>query len=297
MIATAVQIGGGAPLPGHCLTGSRGDVCAGKPACQTGRVTQTVFDDQTGEQLEALYRIGDVVRRRGLVRSCLAAAPGERILDVGCGPGFLSAELQQEVGPAGTVAGVDSSPAMLALAARRCGSLGNVTLHPGDATSLPVEDASFDGAVCVQVLEYVADTLTALRELHRALRPGARVVVWDIDWATVSWHSKDPARMARVLEAWDEHLAHPSLPRVLAPALRSAGFQDVRMEAHPFATAHFDPGSYGVAIIPTITSFVSGRRGVNGDDAKAWASELNELGERDEFYFASLQFCFLGTRP
>lgn len=297
MIATAVQIGGGAPLPGHCLTGSRGDVCAGEPACQTGRVTQAVFDDQTGEQLEALYRIGDVVRRRGLVRSCLAAAPGERILDVGCGPGFLSAELQQEVGPAGTVAGVDSSPAMLALAARRCGSLGNVTLHPGDATSLPVEDASFDGAVCVQVLEYVADTLTALRELHRVLRPGARVVVWDIDWATVSWHSKDPARMARVLEAWDEHLAHPSLPRVLAPALRSAGFQDVRMEAHPFATAHFDPGSYGVAIIPTITSFVSGRRGVNGDDAKAWASELNELGERDEFYFASLQFCFLGTRP
>ena len=81
-------------------------------------MTETVFDDATGQQLEALYRIGDVIRRRSLVRSRLAAAPGERILDVGCGPGFLSAELQQEVGPAGTVVGVDSSPAMLALAAR-----------------------------------------------------------------------------------------------------------------------------------------------------------------------------------
>jgi arsenite methyltransferase len=260
-------------------------------------VTQTVFDDATGRQLEALYRIGDVVRRRGLVRSCLAAAPGERILDVGCGPGFLSAELQQEVGPAGSVVGVDSSPAMLALAGRRCDSLGNVTLRPGDATSLPVTDASFDGAVCVQVLEYVADTPAALGELYRALRPGGRVVVWDIDWATVSWRSKDPARMARVLEAWDEHLAHPSLPRVLVPAMRSAGFQDVRMEPHPFATAHFDSGSYGMAIIPAIASFVAGRRGLSGDDAGAWASELTELGERDEFYFASLQFCFLGTRP
>jgi arsenite methyltransferase len=259
-------------------------------------VAQTVFDDETGQQLEALYRIGDVVRRRGLVRSSLAAGPGERILDVGCGPGFLSAELQQEVGPAGSVVGVDSSLAMLALAARRCGSLGNVTLCPGDAASLPVADASFDGAVCVQVLEYVSDTLAALRELHRALRPGGRVVVWDIDWATVSWHAKDPARMARVLGAWDEHLSHASLPRVLAPAMRSAGFQDVRMEPHPFATAHFDPASYGVAIIPAITSFVSGRRDVNRDDAEAWASELAELGERDEFYFASLQFCFLGTR-
>jgi len=52
-----------------------------------------------------------------------------------------------------------------------------------------------------------------------------------------------------------------------------------------------------VAIIPTIESFVAGRRGLSGDDASAWASELTELGERDEFYFASLQFCFLGTRP
>jgi arsenite methyltransferase len=256
-----------------------------------------VFDEDTGRQQEALYHIGDAVRRRGLVRASLAAAPGESIVDVGRGPGFLSAELRQEVGPAGSVVGVDSSPAMLALAARRCQGLGNVTLHQGDATSVPVADASFDGAVCVQVLEYVADTLAALRELYRTLRPGGRVVVWDIDWATVSWHSKDPARMTRVLDAWDEHLAHPPLPRVLAPAMRLAGFQDVRMEPHPFATACFEPGSYGVAIIPVIASFVSGRRGVSGDDASAWASELNELGEHDEFYSAGLQFCFLGTRP
>jgi SAM-dependent methyltransferase len=186
---------------------------------------------------------------------------------------------------------------MLALAERQFDSQRNVTFHEGDATSLPVADASFDGAVCVQVLEYVADTAAALRELYRALRPGGRVAVWDIDWATVSWYSKDPARMARVLEAWDEHLAKPSLPRVLAPAMRSAGFHDVQMQPHSFATAHFDPGSYGVAVIPAIRSFVSGRRGVSTDEAQAWAAELNELGERDEFYFASLQLCFLGTRP
>jgi hypothetical protein len=52
-----------------------------------------------------------------------------------------------------------------------------------------------------------------------------------------------------------------------------------------------------VAIIPAIRNFVSGRRDVSGDEAEAWASELNELGDRDEFYFASLQCCFLGTRP
>ena len=258
---------------------------------------QVVFDEGASRRLEAVYRIGDVVRRRGLVRSSLAAASGERILDVGCGPGFFCAELQEQVGPAGLVVGVDSSPAMLALAARRCEGRKNVQLHEADATSLPVADESFDGAVCVQVLEYVADVPAGLGELYRALRPGGRVVVWDVDWASVSWHSKDPARMTRVLGAWDEHLAHPSLPRVLAPAMRAAGFEDVRMEPHPFATARFDPDSYGMAIISAIRNFVAGRRGVTGDEAEAWASELNGLSDRDEFYFACLQCCFLGTRP
>src|SRR5947209_13737135 len=93
---------------------------------------------------EVIYQlVSSSVRRRGLVRSSLAAAPGERILDVGCGPGFFCAELQEQVGPAGLVVGVDSSPAMLDLAARRCEGRKNVQLHEADATSLPVEDASF----------------------------------------------------------------------------------------------------------------------------------------------------------
>jgi hypothetical protein len=122
-------------------------------------------------------------------------------------------------------------------------------------------------------------------------------VVWDVDWATVSWHSADLDRMTRVLKAWDEHLAHPSLPRTLAPAMRSVGFQDVEARAHSFAAAHLDPDSYGVALVPMITSFVAGRNGVSKDEAKAWAAEQRELGQRDEFYFACLQFCFTARRP
>jgi ubiquinone/menaquinone biosynthesis C-methylase UbiE len=259
-------------------------------------VSQLAFDAETGKQLEALYRIGDAVRRRSIVRAALAATAGERILDVGCGPGFYCAELLEEVGPTGSIVGLDSSPQMLALAARRCAGHDHVEFHEADASSLPVGSASFDGAVCVQVLEYVPEVATGLRELYRALRPGGRVVVWDVDWATVSWHSADPARMDRVLAAWDEHLSHPSLPRTLAAAMRSVGFVDVEMRGHSFATARFDPDTYGVAAIPIIRSFVVGRNGVSKDDAKAWAAEQQEVGERGEFYFACLQFCFKGIR-
>jgi arsenite methyltransferase len=260
-------------------------------------VSQLAFDEETGKQLEALYQIGDAVRRRRLVRGALAAKPGDRILDVGCGPGFYCAELLGEVGPDGSIVGLDASPTMLALAAQRCEGHTNVAFDTADATSLPVADASFDGALCVQVLEYVPDVLAGLAELHRAVRPGGRVVVWDIDWATVSWHSADPERMARVLKAWDEHLAHASLPRTLAPAMRSTGFEDVKMEPHSFASAEFDPDSYGAATIPIISGFAAGRNGVSGAEAKAWAAEQLELGQRGEFYFACVQFCFTATRP
>src|SRR3954471_19867536 len=130
-------------------------------------MSQVSFDEQTGKQLEALYRTGDAVRRRSLVRAALGASAGERILDVGCGPGFYCAELVDEVGSEGKVVGVDSSAQMLELAARRCDDHENVELHEGHATSLPLEDAAFDGAVCVQVLEYVRNVAVGLSELYR----------------------------------------------------------------------------------------------------------------------------------
>jgi arsenite methyltransferase len=260
-------------------------------------MSQLVFDDQTAERIEAMYRIGDAVRRRRIVREAVAASPGERILDVGCGPGFYCVELLEDVGPSGSVVGLDGSAAMLTLAARRCTGHDNVELYEADAVSLPVPDMSFDAALSVQVQEYVADVTAGLAELYRALRPGGRVVVFDIDWATLSLHSDDPALTERVLLAWDEHLAHRSLPRMLAPRLREAGFEKVRMRAHAFVTVDFDPDSYGAAIVPFIGAFVPGRQGLTEDEAQAWVAGQRELGERGEFYFAITQFCFTARKP
>jgi arsenite methyltransferase len=261
-------------------------------------MSQLVFDDRLAAQLERLYRTRDVRRRRRLVGEALATAPGDRVLDVGCGPGFYVAELLGQVDPTGSVTGVDASPQTLALARRRTEGHENVELHLADATDLPVPDGSFDAALSVQVLEYVTDLDAALGELHRALRPGGRLVIWDVDWSTVSWHSTDPARMARVLAAWDDHLADPCLPRTLAARLRAAGFTGVGAEGrHTFATTELTPDAYGTAIVPLVEQYVAGRAGITEVEAAAWAAELGELGERGEFFFACVQFCFTATRP
>jgi len=255
------------------------------------------FDERLAEQMETIYRARDIVRRRRLVYEALRAEPGERVLDVGCGPGFYAAELLEQVGPGGSVAAVDASPAMLALAARRCEGRANVSFHEGDATALPVAHASFDRAVCVQVLEYVPEVDAALREIHGALRPGGRAVVWDIDWATLSMRSADPVRMERTLRAWDEHLHDPSLPRTLAPRMRAAGFAEVTMDGHAFVTAELTADAFGSALLPLIEENVAKAAEIGPEGARAWADEQRGLGERGEFYFACVQFCFTGMRP
>jgi arsenite methyltransferase len=259
-------------------------------------MTRITFDEDMGKALEVVYATRDVMRRRRLVREALAPAPGERILDAGCGPGFYVAELADVVGEQGAILGLDESADMLALAAARNEGRPNVSFAQGLVTAMPVEDEHFDAAICVQVLEYVPDVEVALRELHHALRSGGRLVVWDVDWGTLSWHTADPERMARVLRAWDEHLADPILPHRLAPLMRVAGFEDVRCEGHQFVTAEFTPEAYTAALLPIVKQYVANGGLVPQDELEAWAAEQLALAEAGEYYCACVQVCFSGRR-
>jgi arsenite methyltransferase len=253
-------------------------------------VSQLEFNEQLAAEMEDIYRRRDILRRRALVHDAFGASPGERVLDAGCGPGFYVAETLERVGPEGSVVGVDASEAMLALSAKRCAGHANVSFHQCDVTALPVADADFDRALSVQVLEYVADIPAALAELKRVLRPGGRLLLWDVDWGTVSWHSEDPARMQRFLAGWDEHLSDPILPRTLSAQLRSAGFEEVELTGHAFATDDVSEESYAGGLLKLMADYVG------GDEARAWADEQRDLQARGESYFACIQCCFTATR-
>jgi SAM-dependent methyltransferase len=254
------------------------------------------FDEETSRRVEALYRTPDAIRRRSFALQLLEPREGERILDVGCGPGFLAADLAAAVGPGGLVHALDVSPSMLALAAARCAPLPCVKLERADAGTLALAADAYDAALSVQVHEYVAEVEGSLRSLARALRPDGRALVVATDWDSLVWASSDRGRMARVLSAFEEHLAHPHLPRALVPLLARVGLPVQRVEVLVQLNAVLDASGYSHGLLDLVHRFVPGRRGVTQAEADAWADDLRALGARGEYFFSLNQYFFLARR-
>jgi len=253
------------------------------------------FDADAARHIQRVYSTPDVVEQRAEVLALLAAQPGERVLDIGSGPGFLVASLADAVGPRGAVHGLDQSGPMNTVAREVVGDRSWVMFDEGDALVLPYPDGSFDAAVSTQVYEYVADIPAAFAELRRVLRPGGRVLILDTDWDSVVWHVADRERHRRVMAAWEEHLVHAHLPCTLPGLLRSAGFRVTGRHLIPLFNATYAQETYSVLTIDTIARFVVGRQGLSEADVDGWIADLRERGAEDDYLFSVNRYCFLAV--
>ena len=175
---------------------------------------------------------------------------GQRAIDVGCGPGALTAELVARLG-AGSVAAVDPSEPFVAAARER---------HPGvdvqraAAEELPYEDGAFDAALAQLVVHFMADPVAGLREMARVTRQGGVVAacVWDhgggrgplsVFWAAA--HELDP-------DVEDESQLAGASEGHLAQLFEDAGLRDVEQLAlevsveHPSFEDWWEPYTLGV---------------------------------------------------
>ncbi len=119
---------------------------------------------------------------RARLREVLEPRPGERILEVGPGTGYYSLPVARWLAPGGTLELLDVQREMLDHTLRRAAEQGvdGIVATQADARSMPYGEASFDAAYLVTVLGEIPDQEAALRELHRVVRPGGRVVVGEL---------------------------------------------------------------------------------------------------------------------
>ena len=117
----------------------------------------------------------DMSEEHRIAAEMLALAPGERVLDVACGPGNFSRDFALAVRD-GLVVGLDASATMLARAVADTGN-DNVAYVRGDACALPFADGTFDAVCCFAALYLIEEPMRAIDEIARVLAPGGRVAL------------------------------------------------------------------------------------------------------------------------
>jgi ubiquinone/menaquinone biosynthesis C-methylase UbiE len=119
-------------------------------------------------------------RMRAMFADDLQLRPGERVLDVGCGPGRLAMVIAERVSPTGSVDGIDPSAEMINRATTRANKNGvPANFQVAFAQQLPFADATFDAVACTLALHHIAedDQQAAVAEMYRVLKPGGRLLI------------------------------------------------------------------------------------------------------------------------
>jgi len=205
-----------------------------------------VFDRHAGAYRDRLANAVERGEARGRARvvELLSPAPGERVVDLGCGPGVLAVPLAHAVGETGLVVAVDLAVRMLALT-RAAAPQASVARM--DMERLGLADGFFDAAACGHALQFCPDLDLALSEARRVLRPGGR-------FAASLPASGAPGLAARLLDEVFERLPRAPEPADasdtrqtvrdpdrLEAALAAAGFREVGLERVEERAAYAGP--------------------------------------------------------
>lgn len=253
--------------------------------------------DASGKPAEMIAYLDDVSRFVADEKRALLAAldmkPGDCVLDVGCGVGDDVRTLCEIVGSSGSVAGVDSSHAMIDQARKR-GVPSNATFEQGDASALPFEDGRFNAVRAERVFQHLSDPVAAAREMHRVLKPAGRAMLIDPDWGMLGIAGSDRTLTEKMIDAMNAHTADGWAGRHQLSTLKRAGFENVTATpiAHPF------PFPFAAAaVLNNAIAHATKSGSVTHADAARWLADLQMADERGEFMCVLTLFIAMGQRP
>lgn len=255
------------------------------------------FDEETTKLLEIAYQGSDVTRRRREAFDALYLSEGDTVVDIGCGNGLLTEEIARAVGGNGRVVGVDPSEDMRNAATARCVEFPNVQIEDGLADALPLRDGKVDKAVAVQVLEYLPDIPSAIREAHRVLCSAGRFVAVDTGCKSLDWFSEDKERMHRIQSAWDHHYTEARVAALWPSLTREVGFAAIEVEPFAFCDVTLRPDGIAFMLMHLMSRYAAENGHMPEVETKAWFDEQVELAKQGRFFFSLTYYRMSAVKP
>jgi ubiquinone/menaquinone biosynthesis C-methylase UbiE len=249
-------------------------------------------------RLESRARAEDEIAARAAYLELIGIAPGERILDVGCGSGVVTRDAARRVAPGGMVVGLDPSPALLTVAreiADQESVGGLIQWREGDARSLPFGDGEFDAALAVTSLAHIPGGEQAIPEMVRVVRPGGRVGIFerDTDSFIVAHPDRDTTR--RIVTVFsDQQSTDGWLARRLPGLLRQMGLLDVRTRA--FTPLETDASGFYAGAAERIAETAVKAEAITEQERQRWVDALHEEQAAGRFIAGLTQLFVWGTK-
>ena len=235
------------------------------------------------------------------------ASPGMKVLDVGCGPGSITAGIAEALAP-GQVTGIDIEPSQVALGEELAKSKGldNCNFETASIFELPYADGCFDAVYGHTILMQFNDLAPVLAEIHRVLRPGGLVSFREIDFGASLYYPEDSA-FKELMSVFRRSIFHnqgnPYVGRSLSGVLTEAGF-DIEEALASFAqssTAEQKKGMYkAMTLLWEQADFPKQAvelDWISEDDRSAMSERLADESSKPEYFNATTYVEVVGFKP
>ena len=206
-----------------------------------------------------------------------------RVLDFGCGPGFMAAEIARRI--SGEVVGADLNRDFIDRAAERESADNLQFVHlagEGDQANL----GRFDRLVCKNVLEYVPDAAASVAGFYDLLEPGGEILLIDSDWGFVLVEPWGKQRTDDFFAAAAGAFNERFIGRKLSGLLSKAGFTDVQVKI----LAGADLKGRGIGVLMNMVSYIKSLSTMDLNEAQAMLKEVEMAVDTGEFLFVLPEF-------
>lgn len=231
--------------------------------------------------------------------SRLELPPGAHVLEIGSGTGVVARALAREKGADVHVTGVDQSPALIRVAQEICTRehLEDwLKFEVGDAHALRFGPECFDAVIAHTLISHVSDPVTVLREARRVLMPGGTLVVFDGDYASLTYACSE-AETGRNMD-WALARAafnNPVVMRGLPELLESAGLDLTETQAD--VVSEIGQASYFRSLAETYAPLIASAGLASQAEVDAWLDEQTRAMDSGRFFASCNYYSVFARRP